>query len=330
MTTLASLAHFAPQRFFSYHSYIRRRFGRRIHRVTIDAGFTCPNRDGTAGTGGCTYCNNDGFSPASNAYRPRIYMQPTANVRSQIMGSLSKLQKRYKTDAFFAYFQAYSNTYAPLSTLERLYAEALSVPGIVGLIIGTRPDCVDREKLDYLEQLARETYVCLEYGCESVHDKTLEWVHRGHNYACFVDAVHETAGRGIDVGAHVILGFPTETRNEMLMTADELSRLPIQAVKIHNLHIVKDTALAHVYRNEPFPILSKEEYVELVCDFIERLSPRIAIERLYGDAPLDMMITPTWSTTGNEFSQIVQSALERRNTFQGVHCISESAATVNA
>jgi len=312
--------HFDNNRFFSYNSYIRSRFGHRVHRVAVDAGFTCPNRDGTVASGGCTYCNNDGFSPPTSLYRPRVYMKPTAQISQQISQSLPKLRNRYKIDKFFVYFQAFSNTYAPLDRLKELYEEALSHPGIMGIIIGTRPDCVDEAKLDYLAELARSVYVAVEYGCESIHDKTLQWVNRGHDYACFVDAVHRTAERNIETAAHVILGFPTETRDEMLQTADTMSVLPIQAIKIHNLHIVKDTPLAHQFRQHPFSILEEEPYLELVCDFVERLDPRIAIERLHGDAPTAMMIAPSWSTTGSVFHEKVNQRLMDRNTFQGCRC----------
>lgn len=325
MQTQAALLprHFENKRYYSYNSYLRSRFGARVHRVTVDAGFTCPNRDGTVATGGCTYCNNDGFSPASSAYRPRVYMQPTAPVAEQIQRALPRLRQRYKTDKFFAYFQAYTNTYAPLDRLRQLYSEALAQPGIVGLVIGTRPDCVENDKLDYLAELSRSVYVGIEFGCESIHDKTLQWVNRGHDHACFVDAVKRTAVRGIDVAAHVILGFPTETREEMLEMADALSELPIHAVKIHNLHIVKNTPLAHLYRQQPFHVLNEDEYVELVCDFVERLHPRIAIERLYGDAPLAMMIAPSWSTTGALFHAKVEQRLRQRNTRQGYLCVDD-------
>lgn len=331
MQTQAALLprHFDNQRYYSYNSYLRSRFGGRVHRVTVDAGFTCPNRDGTVATGGCTYCNNDGFSPAASIYRPRVYMQPTAPVSEQIRRSLPKLRQRYKTDKFLAYFQAFSNTYAPLERLRQLYTEALDHPDIIGLIIGTRPDCVEDDKLDYLAELSRSVVVGIEYGCESIHDKTLRWVNRGHDHACFVDAVHRTAARGIDVAAHVILGFPTETREEMLEMADALSDLPIHAVKIHNLHIVKHTPLAHRYRQQPFHVMNEEEYVELVCDFVERLHPRIAIERLYGDAPLAMMIAPSWSTTGSQFHANVHQRLQDRNTFQGCRCVAGATADVS-
>ncbi len=305
------------QRFFSYHQYIKSRFGRRIHRITVDAGFTCPNRDGTVASGGCTYCNNDAFSPASQTFRQKIYLKPSTPVRAQIDQQIDFMKRRFKADKFFAYFQAYSNTYAPVSELEKLYSEALGHPDIVGLTVGTRPDCVDEEKLSLLESIAQNYYVGIEYGCESIYDRTLVWVNRGHNYQCFVDAVHATAGRNIDISAHIILGFPTETREEMIAMADAMSFLPIGFIKIHNLHIVEQTALAHAYQNNPFPIFELEEYVQLVTDFVERLSPKICIQRLYGDAPKDMLIAPRWLTTGTDMAKLVNAELIRRNSYQG-------------
>ena len=305
------------QRFFTYNQYIQWRFGRRIHRVTIDAGFTCPNRDGTIATGGCTYCNNDGFSPAAQMFRAKVYLKPSVPVRKQIDDQIPFLRKRFHTDQFLAYFQAYSNTYAPLKELESLYEEALAHPNIMGLAIGTRPDCIDTEKLHWLESIAKKYYVSIEYGCESIYDKTLQWVNRAHDYRCFVDTVEATAGRNIDITAHIILGFPTETREEMIAMADALSELPIDFIKIHNLHVVEKTALAFTYRSEPFHVFDKGEYVQLAADFIERLSPRIGIQRLYGDAPKDMLIAPNWLTNGSEMSKWVQDELIRRGSYQG-------------
>ncbi|HNM15040.1 MAG TPA: TIGR01212 family radical SAM protein [bacterium] len=306
------------QRFFSYNHYIRSRFGQRIHRVTVDAGFTCPNRDGTVASGGCTYCNNDGFSPASQIYRVKKYLKPSTPVHDQITNHIDAMKKRFKTDKFFAYFQAYSNTYAPVDELETLYREALHHPDIIGLVVGTRPDCVDEEKLQLLQSIAETHYVSIEYGCESIYDKTLQWVNRGHDFACFIDAVEMSAGRNLDVAAHIILGFPTETRDEMLAMADAINRLPVDFIKIHNLHIVAQTPLAFQYKKSPFPVFEQHEYGMLVCDFLEKLSPNICIQRLYGDAPRAMQIAPRWSTTGQDMNLWVQAELTRRQSFQGI------------
>lgn len=305
------------QRYFSYNQYLRKEFGRPVYRVTIDAGFTCPNRDGSVAFGGCSYCNNAGFSPASAEYRSKVHLKPTVSVRNQIEEALPLLKHRYGSRSFFAYFQAYSNTYAPLEELEGLYRDALDHPDIAGLIVGTRPDCVDHAILEMLEKLAREVYVSIEYGCESIYDQTLEWVNRGHDYSCFVRAVNMTAGRGIDIGAHLILGFPTETRDQMLAMAPELSRLPIDFIKLHNLHVVRGTPLAHVYTTQPFHVLELDEYVKLVCDFLERLHPDIAIQRLYGDAPAALTLAPAWQTDGGRIAALVNEELSRRGRFQG-------------
>jgi len=308
-------------RFFSYNDYLKSRFGYRIHKITVDGGFTCPNRDGTVAWGGCTYCNNEGFSPASNTYRPKIHMKPTVSIRRQILDSLPRMRRRFKIDKFFVYFQPYSNTYQPVNELESMYREALEHPDIVGLVVGTRPDCVDEAKIALLESIANEYYVSIEYGCESIYDRTLEWVNRGHHYQCFVDAVRMTANHHIDVCAHVILGFPTETREEMIAMADALSTLPLDFIKIHNLHVVSGTALAHTYQKAPFHVLDFDEYLELVTDFVERLSPRIAIERLYGDAPIEMMVAPAWLTTGSDMAQRVNQKLIERNSYQGTKAL---------
>ncbi len=310
-------------RFFSYNQWIRSRFGSRVHRVTVDAGFTCPNRDGTVAVGGCVYCNNDGFSPASHNYRTHKSLAPSQRIGRQIAEALPALKRRFHTDRFLAYFQAYSNTYAPVDVLRRLYLEALDQPGIIGLAIGTRPDCVEESKLDLLEELGRRCYVSVEYGCESIHDETLQWANRGHDFACFVDAVQRTAARGIDVGAHLILGFPVETRDRMLEAAPALSSLPVRFLKLHNLHIVKGTALAHRYRIEPFRLLDLEEYVQLLADFLERLSPRVAVQRLYGDAPDALLVAPRWDVDGPIMAQRVHQELERRESYQGSKALLE-------
>ena len=304
-------------RFNSHSSSLKKIFGRKTYKITIDAGFTCPNRDGTVAVGGCTYCNNAGFSPANRIYRSKPNRVPEFSVTDQIEESLERVKKRYRSDKFIAYFQSYSNTYAGLEHLRQLYEEALAHPAIVGLAIGTRPDCIDEEKLDYMQQLATTNYVSIEYGCESVYDRTLEWINRAHDYECFKRAVIETANRGIHICAHLILGFPTETRRETVAMASELSTLPIDSIKLHNLHIVKNTKLARIYQAAPFMVYQKDEYVELVSDFIEKLAPHVSIERLYGDAPSDMMIAPTWSVTGSEMTRLVNAELERRNSYQG-------------
>src|SRR5216684_2048758 len=227
-------------RYYSFSRFLKKRFGTRVYRVTIDAGFTCPNVDGTVAVGGCVYCDNRSFSP--NRRLPR------ATVRAQVERGVTILQERYGADRFLAYFQAATNTYAPVDKLRRLYDEALEHPQIIGLAIGTRPDCVPEPVLELVQSYARDRYVCLELGLQSMHDRSLDWMNRGHHYDVFVDAVHRSEGRALDLCAHVILGLPGESRADMLATAQALAALPVGAVKIHNLHVVRATPLEDMYR----------------------------------------------------------------------------------
>jgi len=227
------------QRYYAFSKFLKERFGTKVYRVTIDAGFTCPNVDGTVAVGGCVFCDNRSFSP--NRRLPR------STVKEQVQRGITILTKRYGTEQFIAYFQAATNTYALPAKLKRLYDEALEHPQIVGLAIGTRPDCVPDPVLDLVQSYARDRYVCLELGLQSMHDRSLDWMNRGHHYDAFVDAVQRCQGRGLDLCAHVILGIPGESREDMLATADALAALPLNAVKIHNLHVVRDTPLARWY-----------------------------------------------------------------------------------
>jgi radical SAM protein (TIGR01212 family) len=296
-------------RFNSYSRFLLEKFGQRVHKVSVHAGFTCPNRDGTVATGGCIYCNIDGFTP--RAARARI------PIREQVQQVIAYLQARFGAEKFIVYFQPYSNTYAPLRVLERLYREALDLPNIIGLAIGTRADCVDDDKLSLLQELGQDYFVTIEYGIESTSDETLRRVNRGHDYRCVVEAIEKTAGRGIPVGAHIILGFPWETEKQMLHTATEISRLPITFLKIHNLHIVRHTELARRYAESPFHVFTFEEWIPLVSSFLERLSPDIVIERLHGGAPLDLLIAPRWRKRGTEIVRAVDGELRRRSSYQG-------------
>lgn len=296
-------------RYNSYGRFLKEKFGQRVHKVPVHAGLTCPNRDGTVAVGGCTYCNVNSFTPgAARALAP---------IKEQVQAGIDYLKKRLGVNAFIVYFQPYSNTYAPLEQLERLYEEALKHPEVVGLSVGTRPDCIDDAKLVYFEQLSRDYFVTLEYGIESVHDETLRMVNRGHDYACTVQAIKSTASRGIYVGGHVILGFPNETEAQMLNVADKVSELPLNFLKIHNLHIVRYTEMAKEYAKKPFHLFSFEEWMDMVCRFLERLSPQIIVERLYGDAPKEILLAPQWGKSGGEIIHAIQQELERRNTYQG-------------
>lgn len=288
---------------------MKERYGTAVYKVNVDAGFTCPNRDGTVSVGGCIYCNNDSFRPAACA--------GSATVRDQAEQGIPYLRRRYGAERFIVYFQPFTNTYAPVETLERLYREALTLPGVIGLAIGTRPDCVDEEKIALLEKLARDHFVLVEYGLQSFHDRTLAFINRGHDAACFRRSVAMTADRGIHIGAHLILGFPGETREDMLSMADRVSELPIGFLKLHQLQVVRDTALAERFSARPFPTFSYDDYLELVMDFLERLSPAVVIQRLFASAPDDILIAPVWNRTRSEFLNDLDERMERRNSRQG-------------
>lgn len=289
--------------------YVLEKFGEKVQKVNIDAGFTCPNRDGTIGEGGCIYCNNDSFRPSS--------CKPTLSVREQVGNGVEYLGRRYGARKFIAYFQAYTNTYAEASELERLYAEALEEPSVIGLAIGTRPDCVDAEKLDMLQRLAKDKFVLVEYGLQSVYEKTLKFINRGHGLDKFLWAVEETSKRGIHTGAHVIVGFPTETREETLDTARELSETGIGFLKIHQLQIIKDTPLAEIYERERFHAFEFGEYLDFLSDFVERLSPDIVIQRLFATAPDDILIAPRWGKSRQEILRAIERRFEELDTRQG-------------
>ncbi|HEV3258142.1 MAG TPA: TIGR01212 family radical SAM protein [Gemmataceae bacterium] len=301
---------FTPERRYrAFSGFLRERFGTRVYRVTIDAGFTCPNVDGSVAVGGCVYCDNRSFSP--NRRLPRT------GVREQVRRGVAILQERYGADRFLAYFQAATNTYAPPEKLRRLYDEALDHPQIVGLAIGTRPDCVPDPVLDLVDGYARERYVCLELGLQSIHDRSLDWMNRGHHHDAFVDAVRRCQGRGLDLCAHVILGLPGETHADMLATAEALAGLPVQAVKIHNLHVVRDTPLECMYRAGEVRMLERDEYVQVVCDFLERLPPAMVIQRLSGDAPPDYLVAPQWCLDKPGLLRAIHAELQRRDSWQG-------------
>lgn len=297
------------RRYNAFGHYMKDLYHTPVYKVNVDAGFTCPNRDGTVATGGCIYCNNDSFRPSA--------CSSSASLRDQIEKGTPYLRSRYGAEKFIVYFQPYTNTYASVEILERLYREALDSPGVVGLAIGTRPDCVDEEKIALLETLARDHFILVEYGLQSVYDRTLAYINRGHDYACFKDALALTAGRGIRVGAHIILGFPTDTREQMLGMADELSGLPIEFLKVHQLQVVKDTALAEHYAAKPFPVFGYKEYLLMLSDFLERLAPRIVLQRLFAAAPDKILIAPVWNKTRSEFLNDLDALMEQRGSYQG-------------
>lgn len=274
--------------YLTMSEWFRQQFGCRVQKLSVDAGFSCPNRDGTLGTTGCSFCAGEAFSPS--------YCRTAGSITRQIDEGIRFHQWRYRKAAkYLAYFQAYSNTYAPLELLKERYSEALSHPQISGIVIGTRPDCIDDTKLDYLASLAKKCYVSVEYGIESCYDETLRRIHRGHDFACSERAIRATAERGLHVGGHLILGLPGESRQQMLAEADILSTLPIDSLKLHQLQILRGTELERQWQQDPAslpPPFSLDEYIDLVCDFLRRLRPTIAIERLAGEVPPRYQATP--------------------------------------
>jgi radical SAM protein (TIGR01212 family) len=296
---------------------LQEKFGARVHKVSVHAGFTCPNRDGTVARGGCTYCNIVSFTPES--------ARPKYSVRDQIDSGIAFVKKRFEAKKFIVYFQPYSNTYAPVGHLEMLYRDALDHPEVVGLSIGTRPDCIDDEKLHMLADLSRESFISLEYGIESVYDETLRLINRGHDFACTANAIRRTREFGLPVTGHTILGFPNETEAQMLASAGVINELKPDVLKIHNLHIVKHTELARQYAARPFKVFSFDEWKDLVIRYLERLSPEIVVERLHGEAPRDLLIAPRWNLSKAEIMQSLENEMRWRGTFQG-RLIRESVA----
>lgn len=295
------------KRYVSFTDHLRQTFACRVHKISLDAGFTCPNRDGTVAVGGCIYCNNASFSPGNRRL----------SVTEQIAQAKDFLRKRYKARKFIAYFQAYTNTYGDIRALQRLYDEALACDDVLGLSIGTRPDCVPDAVLDLLANYAERHYVWLELGLESGHDQTLTLINRGHTVAAFDDAVQRAQQRGLRLCAHVILGLPGESYRDMLSTARYLADLRLDAVKLHNLHIVRNTVLEKRYQRGEVALLDLDAYVRLVVDCLEVLPPETIIMRLMGDAPRDMLVAPLWSLQKQTVIQRIEAELERRDSYQG-------------
>ncbi len=299
-------------RYNDFSTAFRRRFSGRVQKVSVDGGFTCPNRDGTLAVSGCTYCNNSSFNPG--------YCREHGSIAEQLGEGVRFFSRKYPSMGFLAYFQAYSNTYAPLDVLRERYEEALAQPSIVGLVLGTRPDCVTADVLDYLAELAQRCTVMVEYGVESVNDATLQRIRRGHTFEDARRAICETARRGISTGAHLMLGLPGEDREDWLAQARTISALPVDHLKLHQLQIVRGTAMAREYREHPerFPLFSPETYLELVVDYLEQLNPRIVIERFTSEAPAELLIAPDWGKLRNyQFAMRVEKRLRERDTWQG-------------
>lgn len=301
------------RRFNAYSNYFHKLFGGRVQKVSVDAGFTCPNRDGTLGTGGCSFCNNKAFTPS--------YCTPGIGITEQIEKGIQFHAKRYrKAIAYLAYFQAYTNTYAPIDELKRKYEEALRFPGITGLIIGTRPDCISDELLDYLVRLSDKYYIAVEYGLESCYDHTLARVNRGHDFASSVSALKKTAAKGIHTGAHFILGLPGESREDMMNEAGIISELPLTTVKFHQLQIIKGTRMEKEYmiRPQDFDLFTWEEYKEFIIKFLERLNPEIIVERFIGQANPRFLSDHAWGgLKAEEATRQIENRLEELDTWQG-------------
>lgn len=297
--------------YYDFSTFLRGYFDGKVQKISIHAGFTCPNRDGTKGIGGCTYCNNQTFNPE--------YCQSGKNVREQVADGVDFFSRKYPEMRYLAYFQAYTNTYGELKRLKAMYEEALKVDGVVGLVIGTRPDCMPDSLLDYLAELNEQTFLMIEYGIESANDETLVRINRGHDFAAVVDAVHRTHERGILTGGHVILGLPGEDRSEMLRQASLLASLPLDMIKLHQLQLIKGTRMAREYEEHPewFHLYDVDEYIELVIDYIERIPDRVVIERFISQSPRSLLIAPDWGIKNFQFVERLRKRMKERDTWQG-------------
>jgi len=297
------------QRYYDFNTYLRSTFGCRVQKISLDAGLSCPNRDGRISTGGCIYCNARGSGTGAFA--------KGLSVVDQVIQGKRALKKRYKAKKFIAYFQSFSNTYATVETLRHLYEQALSIDDVVGISIGTRPDCVDPPILELLQGYVKNYLVWIEYGLQSAHDSTLKQIHRGHDFKCFKHAVEKTKNRGIKICAHVILGLPDEEKSHMIETANAIGNMGIDGIKIHLLYVVKGTKLDQRYRAGQYRCLSQAEYVDIVCDFLEHLPKNMVIQRLTGDPHPGELVAPKWSLKKAETLRLIKEALEKRDSWQG-------------
>ena len=300
-------------RYNTYSNYLKSLFGTRVQKLPIAAGFTCPNRDGTLSVGGCTFCDNTAFNPS--------YCSSEKSIQQQIEEGIAFHQKRNRqAERYLAYFQAFSNTYKSHEELKQIYQQALDMPGIAGIVIGTRPDCIDAPLLHYINEIQKKHFVMLEYGVESVYDETLKRVNRGHDFATAERAIHMTAEHGIPCGAHLIFGLPGETKAMMLKASDVISQLPLTTVKFHQLQIFKGTKMAEEYQQHPeaFHLFNLEEYIDFVIDFVERLSPSIVIERFAGEVPPRYLVSEPWRKLRyDEVLSRIEKRMEERDTWQG-------------
>ena len=289
-----------------FGTWLQAELGCKAQKLSVDAGLTCPNRDGTLGRGGCTFCDNRTFNPA--------YCRQGGSITDQLEAGKRFFARKYPSMKYLAYFQSYSNSYGTLSHLKELYEEALRVPDVVGLVIGTRPDCMPDALLEYLEELNRRTFLLVEYGVESANEETLVRVNRGHTFAQARECIIRTAQRGIRVGVHMILGFPWETRSELIRQAQLIASLPITTLKLHQLQVIKGTQLAREYELHPWPLPTAEEYVDLVLEYISHLPSSLVLERFVSQSPPEYVIAPRWGLKNHEFSALVKKAIQKRST----------------
>ena len=292
-----------------FGTWLQAELGCKAQKLSVDAGLTCPNRDGTLGRGGCTFCDNRTFNPA--------YCRQGGSITDQLEAGKRFFSRKYPTMKYLAYFQSYSNSYGTLSHLKELYEEALRVPDVVGLVIGTRPDCMPDALLEYLEELNRRTFLLVEYGVESANEETLVRVNRGHTFAQARECIIRTAQRGIRVGVHMILGFPWETRSELIRQAQLIASLPITTLKLHQLQVIRGTQLAREYELPPWPLPTAEEYVDLVLEYISHLPSSLVLERFVSQSPPEYVIAPRWGLKNHEFSALVKKAIQKRSTQLG-------------
>lgn len=295
-----------------FGSWIRNIFPFKIQKISIDAGFSCPNRDGTISFGGCTFCNNDTFSPA--------YCNKQKTITKQLNEGKAFFKEKYPNMKYIAYFQAYTNTYGSLEQLKKKYEEALANEDIVGIVIGTRPDCMSDDLLSYLTRLSKQTFVIVEYGVESVNDNTLYKINRGHDFECSKRIITSTAEKGIITGAHVILGLPGETKETDLQQAEIISQLPIKILKIHQLQVIKGTSLAKDYIKHPFHLYTVDEYLHLLTEYIQRLRTDIVLDRFTSQSPGDLLIAPKWGLKNYQFTNLLLNKLKKEQAWQGKLC----------
>lgn len=293
----------------SYSQWIRKQFPYRVQKISIDAGFTCPNRDGRVGQGGCIFCDNNTFNPS--------YCDRKKTITQQLKEGKQFFSRKYPDMKYLAYFQAYSNTYDTLDVLKRKYEEALAVEDVVGLVIGTRPDCMPDDVLDYLETLNKQTFLIVEFGIESANDKTLQRINRGHSFETARQAIEHTAEREILTGAHVILGLPGEDATESIRQADLISSLKLNLLKIHQLQIIRGTRMAEIYEKEPFHLFSVNEYIKLIANYLQRLRKEIIVERFVSQSPPEMVIAPHWGLKNYEFTNLLVNYMKKERVWQG-------------